>query len=703
MNLHHLPSRISEYSRVVQPNETLRVSVAADGTLANQRSYSVSISANSRYITYTSRADNLVPGDNNHSPDVFLYDRLTDNTTLVSVNSDGKQGNSGSTSSYVSRDGRYVNYYSGATNLVPGDTNGQKDVFLYDTLNKKTTRVNLSNNGEQANGLSNYTTISANGRYVTYVSEATNLVPGDSNGQKDIFLYDTLTKKTSRINVSDSGEQANGKSSEPTISRDGRYIAYYSFASNLVSGDTNNTADIFLYDNSTKKTIRVNVNDNGQQANKYGDSPSISGDGRYIAFESDATNLVPGDTNGKRDIIVRDTLAKKTFRASISSDGAQGNGASYTVCVSDNGRYISFESAATNLVDGDSNGVWDVFVYDNLTQKTSRVSLTNSGKQANGLSYSSSISSDGSYIAYNSEATNLTGSDTNGWADIFLTRLSSDQPTKGSVLSFSQDNFTVKENGWYFQPVTITRTGGTIGAVSVLVTPNSGTARANQDYSNLPLRVSFASGETKKTLIIPISDDGIVEPSETINLTLSNPSNGATLGQQKTSVLTISDNDTRNGVIQTGTPGNDLLSSGSTGNDTLKGIGGNDTIFGSDGNDLITGGSGNDYLTGGRGNDIFLYNSPQEKLDKIADFNPNNDTIQVKSTGFLGGLKAGFPITSNQLIKGNIATSPSHRFIYNKGNGDLLFDRDGSGAIASVPLATLSPNLNLTNLDIFVI
>jgi len=693
-------SLTSPKNQLIRPNETFRVSVASNGVEASDRSYAPAISGNGRYVTYTSRADNLVVGDNNNTPDIFLFDSQTQTTTIVSVNNSGKQGNRGSSVSAISDDGRYITYYSDATNLVSGDTNGQRDVFVYDAITHQTTRVNLSNTGEQADGLSNYATISGNGRFVSYVSYATNLVPNDTNNVRDVFLYDSLTKETSRISVSSNGEQANEYSSSPAISEDGRYIAYHSLATNLVSDDTNNTTDIFLYDNFTKKTTRVSVNSQGQQANHYGDSAAISGDGRYIAFESDATNLVSGDTNGKRDIFVYDTLTHQTTRASVGSNSEQGNLASYTVAVSENGRYLTFESQATNLVSGDTNGVWDIYRHDMITKKTTRVTLDSKGDQPNNSSYSPGISSDGSHVSYYSSATNLVSNDQNGTTDIFVTSIDNDPPVE-VILGFSESNYTVKENSVVISPLTITRTGGSSGAVSVVVTPSNGTATPGDDYRNSPITVSFATAETIQTLRIPVVNDPILEADETINLSLSNLTGGAILGSQSACLLTILDNDQTTGINQGGTSGKDSLLGGA-GNDVFDGFSGNDSLIGGDGNDSLIGGDGNDSLIGGNGRDRFFFYSPNQKLDQIPDFQVIDDTIEVKVSGFGAGLIAGRVLSPEQFFLGNEATLPTHRFIYNNNTGHLSFDSDGNGIITSIIVASLSPNLGFHYNNIYV-
>jgi cold shock CspA family protein len=197
---------------------------------------------------------------------------------------------------------------------------------------------------------------------VAFASDAGNLVPGDTNGKTDIFLHDLLTHETTRISVNSAGVQGNNHSYKPSISADGRYIAFGSWSSNLVSGDTNGWWDVFVHDRQTGKTTRVSVSSSGGQGNNSSGSPSISADGRYVAFSSGATNLVSGDTNGKNDIFVHDRVTRQTVRVNYTPSLNQGNDHSYEPFISPGGPYIVFESIATNLVAGDTNIKRDIFV-----------------------------------------------------------------------------------------------------------------------------------------------------------------------------------------------------------------------------------------------------------------------------------------------------------------------------------------------------
>ena len=248
-----------------------------------------------------------------------------------------------------------------------------------------TQRVSLSTGGAQAKGDSLTAfpgpSISGNSRFVAFESEAGNLVSGDTNHHLDVFVRDRVAGTTRRVSVSTGGHQANGDSWGATISGDGRYVVFASHASNLVAGDTNGQADVFLRDRVSNTTRRISVSSSGAQANSWSWSASIAASGRYVVFMSNASNLVASDTNGATDVYLRELGSAKTKRVSVSSTGAQGNGASSGGSVTPDGRYVAFSSRATNLVTGDTNGYADVFVRDRTAKTTERVSVSSTGQQ----------------------------------------------------------------------------------------------------------------------------------------------------------------------------------------------------------------------------------------------------------------------------------------------------------------------------------
>jgi Tol biopolymer transport system component len=394
------------------------VSVAA-WVPANGNSDDPYISADGRFVCFDSTASNLVPGDTNGRRDVFVRDRVTGTTERVSVSSGGAQANGHSFCDGISADGRFVLFESIASNLVPGDTNGSWDVFVRDRLTGTTERVSLTPAGAQGEGYSYNGSISADGRFVAFDSEADNFIPPTGNS-RDEFVRDRLNGTTVPVDVNSAGKQANGAGWISDISGDGRFIVFSSYASNLVSRDTNRNQDVFVRDQLSGTTERVSVSSAGAQANGSSDLGAISANGRFVAFNSTASNLVRGDTNGTFDVFVHDQLTGKTTRVSISTAGKQGNGSSNAPELSDDGRFVAFDSTASNLVAGDTNGKRDVFVHDRRTGRTERVSVSSAGRQANGKSFLYSISADGRFVAFVSNASNLVPGDKNGTFDVFV-------------------------------------------------------------------------------------------------------------------------------------------------------------------------------------------------------------------------------------------------------------------------------------------
>jgi hypothetical protein len=426
------------FVRDTQTGSTTRVSVDGSGVQGNRQSVEPAISANGRYVAFYSTASNLVAGDTNDTTDVFVRDIQSGSTARVSVNGTGAQGSSFSLEPTISSDGRYVAFRSYADNLVSGDTNGRTDVFVRDTLMGITTRISVAGSGVQGNHDSSKPAISADGRYVAFQSSASNLVAGDTNGAEDVFVRDTQMGTTTRVSVDASGVEGNTSSFEAAISTDGRYVAFGSRANNLVAGDTNGTEDVFVRDTLTGTTTRVSVNGSGAQGNSQSREPAISADGRYVTFNSSASNLVTGDTGNGPDVFVRDTLTGTTTRVSVDSMGMEGDHTSFEPAISADGRHVAFTSLASNLAAGDTNGIYDVFLRDTQTNVTAVVSVrdpslvvaTGIGPSFNGR-FANSV--DGRYVAFSSYASNLVAGDTNGRADVFVRDRETGTTTLASV------------------------------------------------------------------------------------------------------------------------------------------------------------------------------------------------------------------------------------------------------------------------------
>lgn len=390
-----------------------------------------SVSADGRRVAFYSEADDLVATDSNGKRDVFVRSLQGGTTTLVSVNKDGTGSGAGdSFLPFISANGRYVVFSSNADDLVAGDANGKWDVFVRDLQSDTTTLVSVNKDGTgSGDGNSGYCDcgnigISADGRFVVFYSRAHDLVETESSNLVDVFVRDLQSGTTTLVNVNKDGTAAGDKDSfNPGISADGRFVAYNSSAGNLVANDTNGDIDVFVRDLQSGTTTLASVNKDGSNGgNGSSFLPVLSADGRSVAFVSNATNLAAADSNGNGDIFVRNLQSGTTTLVSINRDGTDsGMGSSYAPALSADGRFVTFESSAGDLVPIDSNGVTDVFVRDLRDGITTLVSVNKDGTDSgSSVSLNSFISSDGRFVIFASGASNLVNTDSNRSRDVFL-------------------------------------------------------------------------------------------------------------------------------------------------------------------------------------------------------------------------------------------------------------------------------------------
>lgn len=395
---------------------TMLVSSDDAGTAGNASSYvPPAISEDGSYTAFASQASNLVGGDTNSAWDVFMKDNRSGATYRVSTSANGTQANNSSNMPAVSGNGRYVALRSAASNLVIGDNNNMWDIFRKDIDSGAIVRVSTGATGAQANGASDWPAISDDGRYVAFVSSASNLVSGDTNGAVDVFIKDMQTGAVTRVSTDSAGAQANAASDRPALSADGRYAVYRSLASNLAGSDSLGKWDIFRKDTVSGATISLSSGGNGDSG-----WPSVSDDGNLVAFPSQASNLVAGDTNGWRDIFLADAASGLVTRVTTDASGRQVSGFSGAPAISGDGRYVAFFSGASTLVAGDTNNVWDIFRKELATGAVVRFSTGTDGVQAGWASDYAAISGDGRHVAYVSQANNLAPADGNGAWDVFL-------------------------------------------------------------------------------------------------------------------------------------------------------------------------------------------------------------------------------------------------------------------------------------------
>lgn len=431
---------------------TLRISAPAGGSPSVGASSQPVLSSTGRAAAFVTTSIGVVPGDelNGEVADVVVLDGASGERRLVSAGLDGAGADGASVDPAVSRDGQRVVFTSEATNLVAGDDNGVADVFVRDGIGR-VQMVSVAADGGPGNRPSRQADVSADGRFVVFASDASDLVAGDSNGRTDIFVRDLVTGATTRASVSTDGDQGTLPSSTPAISANGRVVSFESSAPRLVPGDTNGVADIFVRDLVRSETTRVSVNAAGRQQNRAVTAPfrmvsDLDDTGRRVVFDSEATNLVRNDTNRRSDVFIRDRQDQTTRLVSANVASVQGNNDSVSPSVTPSGRHVVFQSFATNLVgDGDGTGA-DIFVRDLEQFTTSIASVAADGSRrqpelSGQVLQQPAIADNGELVAFVSTAQELASGDVDRFADVFVRVLT---PPTTSTLRRSTRSVTVE-------------------------------------------------------------------------------------------------------------------------------------------------------------------------------------------------------------------------------------------------------------------
>lgn len=509
----------------ISPDGIENVSLSGSGAAGDAHSIGVTaMSADGRYVVFTSHADNLVDGSSSGFQQVFRKDMLTGEVVLVSSSADGVVGVGASDNPSITGDGRYVVFDSAAGNLVAGDTGGHRDIFLKDCLTGAVTRISELG-GAGGDGQSMQAAISADGNYVVFTSVASNLT-GEGNGEYQILLWDRSDGSFKPLSLATDDGLGNGLSRAPDISGDGRFVVFQSQASNLSNlDDSSFYTDIFLWDRTTDDLTLVSTGPTHQSASSYG--PYISDDGAVVSFYSDATNLVAGpDTNAAADAFVYYTSGGSIVRVSETADGQIGSGSSIAGSVSnetsEGDRYVILRSGSANFPD--SSGIFQVFAKNLTTGELTNISQ---GYSAGG----GSVSQDGRFFTFFGDIDGLLGDDTNGFADIF--QLGHDGVLDATIsVSADQPSVTEGNSGITDYTFTLTRGGELIGESSVdyAVTGTGANAADAGDFAGGAFpggTLTFGYGQTELTLTIGIAGDTIVEPDEGFIVTLSNPDNAA--------------------------------------------------------------------------------------------------------------------------------------------------------------------------------
>ncbi|MGI9600829.1 MAG: hypothetical protein ACR2QE_03020 [Acidimicrobiales bacterium] len=378
------------------------------------------LSGDGRYAVFESADPGIVAGDTNGKKDIFLRDHQSMSTEAISVNPSSVPGDGESFGADISADGRFVVFSSSSTDLVAGDTNGFYDVFVRDRQAGTTERVNSGIFGAETNGHSYAGSISDDGRYVAFYSSASNVVFIDNNNSSDVFVVDRTTGLPTLVSHEPVGFPANGGSYAPVISADGSTVVYQSDASNVVAGDTNAATDVFWWERVSDRNVLASVPDGGGVANGPSRTPDVSADGRHVTYQSQATNMAPTDTDSFYDVFRRDMVSAATVQASVTPSGAGAGGSSTYASISGDGARVAFRSSAGDIDPADSNGVLDVFVWqeDSVERVSVATDFLGGVIEGNGNSLQPSLSDDGSAVGFETAATNLLADDINGVTDI---------------------------------------------------------------------------------------------------------------------------------------------------------------------------------------------------------------------------------------------------------------------------------------------
>jgi Tol biopolymer transport system component len=418
-------------SPAAEAQRTKRISMSVNAADTDAPSRQPAINSTGDVVAFESTGTNIAIDPNGPVSDVFARNTKTGVTRLVSAALDGAGADGPSTSPSLDGAGGRIAFASDATNLVPGDANGVADIFVRTGDGPSSTTFLITTNaaGEQANGASSEPDIARGGQFVAFTSTATNLVPGDTNGVADVFVKDLLSGVVTRVSTAAVGDVPDGPSMAPAISPGGDWVSFYSSATNVVVDDVNGVPDVFAAKRDGTETVLVSVSSQGRQQNRAVTAPfvqisDISRDGRFVAFDSDASNLVSRDRNRDTDVFVRDLVGRRTQRISVDLYLREGNGDSFAPSITNSGRYVAFTSLAQNLTPGDRSRE-DVFVHDRQLRATSIASVTPRGRPrvaevVGQLLQRPAIADTGSTVAFTTTSPNFAGADNNKAEDVFV-------------------------------------------------------------------------------------------------------------------------------------------------------------------------------------------------------------------------------------------------------------------------------------------
>ncbi len=679
-----------------------QVSITANGLDANGNSNSPSFSPDGRYFVFTSDASNLVAGDTNGYADVFIKDIYDGGTvTRISTSAAGAQGNFIALPGFFSPDGSQVLFSTFASNVIAGDTNGSEDIFLKDLATGAITNVAPGVGNTIANSYSSAAVFSGDGSKIAFASLASNLGPTDTNGTTDIYIRDVATGTIARVSTGIGGEP-DSFSDRPSINFDGTLVAFSGEATNLVSGDTNGVADVFVKNLVTGVTTRVSTSADGIEGNQESGGAILSPDGTHIAFFSVADNLVAGDTNGRVDIFLKNLTTGAISRVSETAGGVGGNGDSFGAVFSPDGHTIAFVSLANNFGATDTNNTQDIYIKDLVTGKLTLASHNYAGVAGDSYSISPSFSPDGTQIIYHSAA-NLTNH-ANGIDDIFIATVKGNPfiitgKSSSETINGSAENDVIDGRGGkdkiFAGDGNDTVWGGDEksqlhgGDGNDILHGRDGTDRIYGDDGN-----DFITGGGGNDLLSGGVGNDNVSGNAGDDTIYGNAGDDKLSGNDGNDTLYgASGNDTLDGGANNdtlyGASGTDTLYGG-TGNDTLYGEQASDILMGGDGNDTLYGGTGTNQLTGGTGGDSFMLTADafDGHADKIRDFSSADDALVLDHilSGFTEGVS-----DIDDFVNATVSS----------GGTVIAIDRDGAGGaygFENVALLLHVTGINVQNL-----
>ena len=536
------------------PGFTELVSQSSAGVQGDQDSEMPAISADGRFVAFVSFAENLVPDDTNQATDVFVRDRLLGTTERVSVSSAGRQGDGNSGlldlmgGPSISADGRFVAFSSEATNLVTGDRNNNADVFVRDRQTGTTTRVSVATGGAEANAGGTEPAISRDGRVVAFVSFSDNLAP-DTNFTGDIYLHDRQTGTTELISKAFDGGNANSESFSPAVNADGRFVYYTSFASNLVAGDNEDgSVDAYLFDRQTGTTAAITQSPAGFA---HSSAAGISGDGRFLTFTTQDTTFVTPDANGFfEDAWLVDRVTGQRVLLSVNDAGVQGDDSTFAGAVSDDGNLVVLVSRATNYA-GTPQAQENVYVRDRAAGTTRIVSVGNDGLPGDFPSLQGTMTPDAGVFAFMSRSSTFQPESQSFFASDVWVRDTRPQADLSVTKTDSPDPVTVRSNVTYTVTVTnsgpATATGVTLvdrlpDAVFVSVSATQGTCardgKGRRDGVVTCDLGSLAPGASATvTIVVTTSREGTIANTATVRANEPDADRADNTATEETTVL----------------------------------------------------------------------------------------------------------------------------------------------------------------------